>query len=295
MVPDPYKALGLSHDASPTEIKHAYRKMALQYHPDRLTRQRASPEECQVASEKFAQISSAYALLTDEKRKRQYDHIFKYGGYDDDSTNKAVASDSRSNGNYSSSTQRATTSGRSGEDPFTPYSNGVGGKRTLQKGIGYSISDPFAFLFSQGKRQATTVAGIQIPSRIHLANPQSGMYAGGANGGGGGLRFAFSSAQLSTGPNGSRQYVSKTTQFVQGKKFTRVETTTIHPDGRKEVVIEGNDYVERHSTPPKKKKKKEQKEDVASKENQPWYMDAWNGIRDKLTMCYNPCGAIQVQ
>ncbi len=265
--------------------------MALKYHPDRLTRKNASPEECRVASEKFAQISAAYSLLTDEKRKRQYDHIYKYGGYDDDSTNKAVAS--------SRSERHSRGQGRSGEDPFSPFPNGIGGKRTLQKGIGYAVSDPFAFIFSQGTRQATTVAGIQIPSRMHLANPQSGMYAtAGANGSsGGGLRFAFSSAQYSTASNGSRQYVSKTTQFVQGKKFTRVETTTIHPDGRKEVVIEGNDYVERHSTPPKKKTKQDDKEDVASKENVqvPWYMEAWNGIRDKLNMCYNPCGAIQAQ
>ena len=90
--------------------------------------------------------------------------------------------------------------------------------------------------------------------------------------------------------------VSKTTQFVAGKKYSRVETTTVHPDGRKEVVIEGNDYVERHvSSPPPKRKKS--KEDVTQKQpdEKPWYIGAWHQVREKLTMCHNPCGTILAQ
>jgi hypothetical protein len=129
---------------------------------------------------------------------------------------------------------------------------------------------------------------------MHLSHPPSG----------GGLRFAFSSGQFATMSNGSKTIVSKTTQFVQGKKYSRVETTTLHPDGRKEVVIEGNDYVERHVSSPSKRKKsfsssgrkKSVKEDVAPKEEQPpWYMCAWHLMREKLSMCHNPCGTILAQ
>lgn len=83
-VRDPYRALGLAHNASNSEIKLAYRKLALRYHPDRQIG--ASPEEQKAATDKFAEISSAYALLSDESQKRTYDHIYKYGGFDNDSS-----------------------------------------------------------------------------------------------------------------------------------------------------------------------------------------------------------------
>ena len=109
--------------------------------------------------------------------------------------------------------------------------------------------------------------------------------------GAGGFRLSFSSGQFTTTDTGSKRYTSKTTQFVAGKKFTRVETTVVHPDGRKEILIEGDDYVERRTTPPTRP--------FASTENAtqphshdsdlPWYMEAWHGIKDKLTACYSPC------
>jgi len=46
----------------------------------------------------------------------------------------------------------------------------------------------------------------------------------------GGMRFAFSSAQRMY-QQGTQKYVCKTTQFAQGKKSVRTETTVVHPDG----------------------------------------------------------------
>jgi curved DNA-binding protein len=63
---DYYEILGLKKGASKDEIKKAYRKLALKHHPDR--------NEGDPASEKkFKEISEAYAVLSDDKKKQQYD------------------------------------------------------------------------------------------------------------------------------------------------------------------------------------------------------------------------------
>jgi molecular chaperone DnaJ len=59
-----YEILGVSKDATQEDIKKAYRKLAIQYHPDR------NPEE----GEKFKDIASAYDTLGDENKRRDYDN-----------------------------------------------------------------------------------------------------------------------------------------------------------------------------------------------------------------------------
>ncbi|MHA1271621.1 MAG: molecular chaperone DnaJ [Candidatus Helarchaeota archaeon] len=62
---DYYEVLGISRDASTEEIKSAFRKLALKYHPDR----NKSPE----ATEKFKEIGEAYEVLSDPDKRRIYD------------------------------------------------------------------------------------------------------------------------------------------------------------------------------------------------------------------------------
>lgn len=65
---DYYKILGLEKSASADEIKKAYRKLALKYHPDH------APEGQKEAAEaKFKEISEAYAVLSDPQKRQQYD------------------------------------------------------------------------------------------------------------------------------------------------------------------------------------------------------------------------------
>ncbi|MBI2603054.1 MAG: DnaJ domain-containing protein [Deltaproteobacteria bacterium] len=63
---DYYKTLGVEKGSSTDEIKKAYRKLALKYHPDR----HAGNKEFE---EKFKKISEAYAVLSDPQKKKQYD------------------------------------------------------------------------------------------------------------------------------------------------------------------------------------------------------------------------------
>ena len=63
---DYYEVLGVSKSSSADELKKAYRKLAMQYHPDRNANNPA-------ATEKFKELSEAYEVLSDERRRRQYD------------------------------------------------------------------------------------------------------------------------------------------------------------------------------------------------------------------------------
>src|SRR3989338_5433765 len=63
---DYYEALGLSRSASQEEIKKAYRKSALKYHPDR------NPGDKE-AEKQFKRISEAYEVLSDDKKRQLYD------------------------------------------------------------------------------------------------------------------------------------------------------------------------------------------------------------------------------
>lgn len=64
---DFYQILGVSKNASSDEIKKAYRKLALQYHPDR--------NKGKDATEKFKEVTKAYEVLSDSQKKQTYDQF----------------------------------------------------------------------------------------------------------------------------------------------------------------------------------------------------------------------------
>jgi molecular chaperone DnaJ len=72
---NPYQVLGVDKKASPEEIKKAYRKLARQYHPDR------NPGDAK-AEDRFKEIQSAYDILGDADKRKQYDRgaMFGMGG-----------------------------------------------------------------------------------------------------------------------------------------------------------------------------------------------------------------------
>ncbi|GAM72952.1 chaperone protein dnaJ [Vibrio ishigakensis] len=74
---DFYEILGVSRDASERDIKKAYKRLAMKYHPDR------NPDD-DAAAEKFKEVKEAYEILTDSQKRATYDQYghaaFEQGG-----------------------------------------------------------------------------------------------------------------------------------------------------------------------------------------------------------------------
>ena len=70
---DHYRTLGVPESAGPGEIKKAYLRLAKKCHPD------ANPDDPR-AADKFKRVSEAYTVLSDKKKRAQYDTVRKYGG-----------------------------------------------------------------------------------------------------------------------------------------------------------------------------------------------------------------------
>jgi curved DNA-binding protein len=116
---DYYKMLGVNKTASDNEIKKAYRKLALQYHPDRNPGDKKSEEH-------FKKINEAYAVLSDKQKRAQYDRFGSAGFH-----------------------QRYTQ-----EDIFRGFDVG-----DLFKDLGFGSEDIFGHIFGGGGRRTAGYGG----------------------------------------------------------------------------------------------------------------------------------------
>src|SRR6266576_1838289 len=126
---DFYKILGVKKDAKPDEIKKAYRRLASKYHPD------VNPGD-KAAEDRFKQMSEAFDVLSDPKKRKVYD---RFGQYSDNLANAAEA------GTAGSTYTRGT--------PGFDFSGFDFGATPNQGGGGGSFRDIFADLFSGGKAE----------------------------------------------------------------------------------------------------------------------------------------------
>ena len=74
---DYYQILGMPRNAADADLKKAYRKLAMQYHPDR------NPGKEKWANEKFKEINEAYGVLGDPEKRAQYDQFGTVGNVGD--------------------------------------------------------------------------------------------------------------------------------------------------------------------------------------------------------------------
>src|SRR5436190_16381301 len=129
---DFYKILGVKRDAKPDEIKKAYRRMARKYHPD------VNPGD-KSAEERFKQMSEAFDVLSDPKKRKVYD---QFGQYSDNLANAAAS------GGAGAGYGRGTPFDFSGFD----WGAATGGGAGATAGTG-SFRDIFADLFAGGRAE----------------------------------------------------------------------------------------------------------------------------------------------
>ena len=164
---DYYKILDVKKDATEAEIKKAYRKLALKWHPDK------NPNNREEAEEKFKKINEAYSVLSDKNKRKQYDHggnfdfdfsfnaddIFKdfFGGKDPFSEFFKFDDDNDFGGGFNFETNFGGDFGGDfgGSFSFSSFSSSSSGsKRTITKTVnGKTVHRTEETTFKDGKKQ----------------------------------------------------------------------------------------------------------------------------------------------
>ncbi len=129
MSQDYYKTLGIDKSASKDDVKKAFRKLAAQYHPDKKTGDEA----------KFKEISEAYAVLGDEKKRAEYD-------------------------TYGQSYASGAGQGGFGGFNWSDFQQAAGGQ-----GFEFDLGDMFGDMFGGGQRQSRQHRGRDISIDIELS------------------------------------------------------------------------------------------------------------------------------
>ncbi|RME47351.1 MAG: J domain-containing protein [Deltaproteobacteria bacterium] len=150
-VKDYYDILGVSKTASTEEIKKAYRKLALKYHPDR---NKEDPE----AERKFKEISEAYAVLSDPEKRKEYDQFGAEGFHQ-----KFSQEDIFRNFDFSDIFEGLNIRFGGFEDLF-----GGRGRRRGQRG-GFDPFSRFGFPGGEGSHTATVDQGKDLEATMQIS------------------------------------------------------------------------------------------------------------------------------
>ncbi|KAJ1771021.1 DnaJ sub B member 6 [Coemansia sp. RSA 1843] len=269
-----YEILSIPHGASPEEIKKAYRKLSLKWHPDK------NPGNREEAEEKFKLIAQAYSVLSDPDLRQRYDTHGEDGLKRNFQPNAGASYSSADNGAYGGPHAHTgfAFSFRAADDMFREFFGGrdpFGPMFTMDPFFG---SDPFADPFfsqaagSGGMRANVSASSGHVPIERER-RPYSGggfsMFGGGGSGGGFPSMFeaSFGGSVGAMPPNGSFSFMSSSTmggngglrgsagpsvrsfvQIADGVKLQiteeddgngNVTVTKVTPDGRKEITVNG--------------------------------------------------------
>ncbi|XP_013399016.1 dnaJ homolog subfamily B member 6 isoform X7 [Lingula anatina] len=254
---DYYDVLEVSRSAPDAEIKKAYKKMALRWHPDK------NPDRKEEAEKKFKEISEAYEVLSDAKKRDLYDRYGKDGLNDADIDFGGYDTGFHFTFRDPEEVFREFFGGR---DPFEDFFGGF-----PSFGFMGGDMDPFAGFGGSKRRRRNpyhhhhhrhTVHGLNIPSLLrHFNQPESSIADSPFFGSQGlfshrerqpGSRgqqvqqadnqsFTTFSGSAFSGPRqgGNFRSTSTSTRFVNGKKVVTkkvvengVETVTVEEDGK---------------------------------------------------------------
>ena len=264
--------LGVPRDATPEQIRKAYKRLALRHHPDRINGDEKAKAE---ANERFAQIAHAYEMLTrgpDEGGQRQY------GQYQPDAADMAAGFGGFGGGFPQYQQQQPFVSpfmGGFGGGAFgsfggmgDPFGSMFGGTPDMAfGGMGGNTSFHFTDPFDLFRQVFGSDAAFGRPMNAMGGGPSGPNFAGNGmfqtfmggsmpmmnatssmQGGGNFTSFTYSSSASTggvAGPGGTMQSISTTTTIENGKTVTRTERTTINPDGTRQTVVDltGDDDI----------------------------------------------------
>ncbi|KAK2868624.1 hypothetical protein Q7C36_000495 [Tachysurus vachellii] len=232
-----YQILGVSKDASPDDIKKAYRKLALKWHPDK------NPDNKDEAERKFKEISEAYEVLSDANKRSVYDQYGKEG-----------LSAGGGAGRYHNGDPFESFTFRNPEDVFRDFFGGRdpfadffgndpfrddffgGGRRQHQRGM--SRSRTGGSFFSSGFGGFGGFGGFPsfAPTFTSFDTGFSSFGQMAQMGGGGFTSFSSTSFGGGGGSGmGNVRSVSTSTKIVNGRKIT---TKRIIENGQERVEVE---------------------------------------------------------
>ena len=163
MADDYYKVLGVEKSSSNDEIKKAYRKLALKYHPDR------NPSDKKRAEEKFKDISEAYAVLSDPEKRKQYDE------FGTDAFRRKFSQEDIFRNFDINDILRGFGFGNLGGE-FTWYGGGAGAGGGRRKVFTQRRGDPFEDLFGgqqYGRPETTVAKGQDIEYNLSISLEES--------------------------------------------------------------------------------------------------------------------------
>ncbi|KAI3355317.1 hypothetical protein L3Q82_018173, partial [Scortum barcoo] len=225
-----YQILGVQKNATQEDIKKAYRKLALKWHPDK------NPDNKEEAERRFKELSEAYEVLSDESKRNIYDRYGKEGL-------SAGGGGGGGGGHYDHFGGGGFTFRNpedvfreffGGRDPFAdffaddPFDDFFGGSRSRQRGASRGRMGGSVFGFGSFPAFGPSFSGFN-----------SGFNSFGDMGGG---FTSFSSSSFGGGGGGMGNFrsVSTSTKFINGRKIT---TKRIVENGQERVEVEEDDIA----------------------------------------------------